>query len=79
MTITTRVIRDSLLNVGRLYYRSEVNKMYCIDPDGTWYFCSEDGEPQEEIDVEVIDRTSHSPNAILTLKITFKESTHESD
>lgn len=50
---STRIVihRYPALDLGRTYYKSRNNKLYCKDVDGSWYFCSKDGEPQEKIDI----------------------------
>jgi hypothetical protein len=46
---------------NRDYYRdTKYKQLYCKDIDGTWYFCSKDGEPdsrltEEEINIIIIE------------------------
>ena len=53
MVCKTTLTRDTFINLGRMYFRSIAKKLYCQDADGTWYFCSRDGEPQDKVDVTI--------------------------
>ena len=49
--LTLTPYQSSNLSEHRIYYKSELGNLFCIDVDGKWYVCSKDGEPEYAIQI----------------------------
>lgn len=62
----TRLFRQDRKYYEQVQYRNT----FCKDVDGKWYFCSRDGEPQEEVFFTVI---SENYRFIKVIENTYQE------
>ncbi len=46
-----------LLRFDRPYFKSTTGTVYCQEPDGVWYICSKDGEPDYPVVVTPTEQT----------------------